>query len=139
MRLIFLYVFILISCESKVDTHQSNMELLDDVVNIHDELMVKMKDLKSLKNELTQDGIEPDNQLILELDNARSSMMKFMKKFSEDFQFDKYPMDRESYQDIDEKGLSIVNDKLKGQKNIVLEVSELFETSIANAEAAIKN
>ena len=70
MRLIFLYVFILISCESKVDTHQSNMELLDDVVNIHDELMVKMKDLKSLKNELTQDGIEPDNQLILELDNA---------------------------------------------------------------------
>ena len=139
MRSIFLYVFILISCESKVDTHQSNMELLDDVVNIHDELMVKMKDLKSLKNELTQDGIEPDNQLILELDNARSSMMKFMKKFSEDFQFDKYPMDRESYQDIDEKGLSIVNDKLKGQKKIVLEVSELFETSIANAEAAIKN
>ena len=139
MRLIFLYVFILISCESKVDTHQSNMELLDDVVNIHDELMVKMKDLKSLKNELTQDGIEPDNQLILELDNARSSMMKFMKKFSEDFQFDKYPMDRESYQDIDEKGLSIVNNKLKDQKKIVLEVSELFETSIANAEAAIKN
>ena len=139
MRSIFLYVFILISCENKVDTHQSNMELLDDVVNIHDELMVKMKDLKSLKNELTQDGIEPDNQLILELDNARSSMMKFMKKFSEDFQFDKYPMDRESYQDIDEKGLSIVNDKLKGQKKIVLEVSELFETSIANAEAAIKN
>lgn len=139
MRLIFLYVFILISCESKVDTHQSNMELLDDVVNIHDELMVKMKDLKSLKNELTQDGVESDNQLILELDNARSSMMKFMKKFSEDFQFDKYPMDRESYKDIDEKGLSIVNDKLKGQKKIVLEVSELFETSIANAEAAIKN
>ena len=139
MRLIFLYVVILISCESKVDTHQSNMELLDDVVNIHDELMVKMKDLKSLKNELTQDGVESDNQLILELDNARSSMMKFMKKFSEDFQFDKYPMDRESYQDIDEKGLSIVNDKLKGQKKIVLEVSELFETSIANAEAAIKN
>ena len=139
MRLIFLYVFILISCESKVDTHQSNMELLDDVVNIHDELMVKMKDLKSLKNELTQDGVESDNQLVLELDNARSSMMKFMKKFSEDFQFDKYPMDRESYQDIDEKGLSIVNDKLKGQKKIVLEVSELFETSIANAEAAIKN
>ncbi|PDH45362.1 MAG: hypothetical protein CNE34_02255 [Rhodothermaeota bacterium MED-G18] len=139
MRSIFLYVFILISCESKVDTHQSNMELLDDVVNIHDELMVKMKDLKSLKNELTQDGVESDNQLILELDNARSSMMKFMKKFSEDFQFDKYPMDRESYQDIDEKGLSIVNDKLKGQKKIVLEVSELFETSIANAEAAIKN
>ena len=139
MRLIFLYVFILISCESKVDTHQSNMELLDDVVNIHDELMVKMKDLKSLKNELTQDGVESDNQLILELDNARSSMMKFMKKFSEDFQFDKYPMDRESYQYIDEKGLSIVNDKLKGQKKIVLEVSELFETSIANAEAAIKN
>lgn len=139
MRLIFLYVFILISCESKVDTHQSNMELLDDVVNIHDELMVKMKDLKSLKNELTQDGVESDNQLILELDNARSSMMKFMKKFSEDFQFDKYPMDRESYQDIDEKRLSIVNDKLKGQKKIVLEVSELFETSIANAEAAIKN
>ena len=139
MRLIFLYVFILISCESKVDTHQSNMELLDDVVNIHDELMVKMKDLKSLKNELTQDGVESDNQLILELDNARSSMMKFMKKFSEDFQFDKYTMDRESYQDIDEKGLSIVNDKLKGQKKIVLEVSELFETSIANAEAAIKN
>ena len=139
MRSIFLYVFILISCESKVDTHQSNMELLDDVVNIHEELMVKMKDLKSLKNELTQDGIEPDNQLILELDNARSSMMKFMKKFSEDFQFDKYPMDRESYQDIDEKGLSIVNDKLKDKKKIVLEVSELFETSIANAEAAIKN
>ena len=78
MRLIFLYVFILISCESKVDTHQSNMELLDDVVNIHDELMVKMKDLKSLKNELTQDGVESDNQLILELDNARSSMMKFI-------------------------------------------------------------
>ena len=48
-------------------------------------------------------------------------------------------MDRESYQDIDEKGLLIVNDKLKGQKKIVLEVSDLFETSISNAEAAIKN
>ena len=47
MRLIFLYVFVFISCETKVDTHQSNMELLDDVVKIHDELMVKMKDLLS--------------------------------------------------------------------------------------------
>ena len=113
------------------------MNLLDEVITTHDELMLKMKDLKSLKNELTNEGIEPENKLVLDLDEARSSMMKFMKKFSEDFQFDKYPMDRESYQDIDEKNLSIINDKLKRQKEIVLEVSVLFESSINNAKAAI--
>ena len=137
MRLILVYIFLFISCKTEVNTHQSNMNLLDEVITTHDELMLKMKDLKSLKNELTNEGIEPENKLVLDLDEARSSMMKFMKKFSEDFQFDKYPMDRESYQDIDEKNLSIINDKLKRQKEIVLEVSVLFESSINNAKAAI--
>jgi len=138
MRLLFVFLFLFISCNSGDDTHQSNMNLLDEVITTHDDLMVKMKDLKSLKEELTQEGIDPESRLVLDLDEARSSMMNFMQNFSEDFQFDKYPMDRDSYQDIDEKGLSIVNDKLKRQKEIVLQVSDLFESSINNAKAAIK-
>ena len=114
------------------------MNILDEVITTHDKLMVKMKDLKSLKNKLTQEGIDPENKLVLDLDEARSSMMNFMKKFSEEFQYDKYPMDKDSYQDIDEKTLSMINYKLEMQKKMVLEVSDLFENSINNAEAAIK-
>ncbi|MAS39161.1 MAG: hypothetical protein CMB84_04120 [Flammeovirgaceae bacterium] len=138
MRLLFVYLFLFISCKSEVNTHQSNMNILDEVITTHDELMVKMKDLKSLKNKLTQEGIDPENKLVLDLDEARSSMMNFMKKFSEEFQYDKYPMDKDSYQDIDEKTLSMINSKLEMQKKMVLEVSDLFENSINNAEAAIK-
>ncbi len=138
MRLLFVYLFLFISCKSEVNTHQSNMNILDEVITTHDKLMVKMKDLKSLKNKLTQEGIDPENKLVLDLDEARSSMMNFMKIFSEEFQYDKYPMDKDSYQDIDEKTLSMINYKLEMQKKMVLEVSDLFENSINNAEAAIK-
>ena len=41
------------------------------------------------------DGIEEDNEAIKNLDDARMSMMNFMKDFGNEFSFDKYPMDTE--------------------------------------------
>ena len=66
-------------------------------------------------------------------------MMTFMKEFSEEFPFDKYPMDKDSYKDMDKAALSTVNGKLIDQKKSIDLVSELFEISMLNATDAIKN
>ena len=62
-----------------------------------------------------------------------------MKEFSEEFPFDKYPMDKDVYKDMDKAALSTVNAKLIDQKKSIYLVSELFEISMLNATDAIKN
>ena len=96
-------------------------------------------ELRSLKSQLEEAGINSEDKLLIDLDNARSSMMTFMKEFSEEFPFDKYPMDKDAYKDMDNAALSTVNGKLIDQKKSIDLVSELFEISMLNATDAIKN
>ena len=139
MRYIFLLFFVLVSCESQNNIHEQNVNLLNEVITLHDELMVDMKELRSLKSQLEEAGINSEDKLLIDLDNARSSMMTFMKEFSEEFPFDKYPMDKYAYKDMDNAALSTVNGKLIDQKKSIDLVSELFEISMLNATDAIKN
>ena len=139
MRYIFLLFFVLVSCESQNNIHEQNVNLLNEVITLHDELMVDMKELRSLKSQLEEAGINSEDKLLIDLDNARSSMMTFMKEFSEEFPFDKYPMDKDSYKDMYKAALSTVNGKLIDQKKSIDLVSELFEISMLNATDAIKN
>ena len=52
MRYIFLLFFVLVSCESQNNIHEQNVNLLNEVITLHDELMVDMKELRSLKSQL---------------------------------------------------------------------------------------
>ena len=57
MRYIFLLFFVLVSCESQNNIHEQNVNLLNEVITLHDELMVDMKELRSLKSQLEEAGI----------------------------------------------------------------------------------
>ena len=74
MRYIFLLFLVLVSCESQNNIHEQNVNLLNDVITLHDELMVDMKELRSLKSQLEEVGINSGDKLLNELDIARSSM-----------------------------------------------------------------
>ena len=64
MRYIFA-LFFLISCSNSNDLHLSNVELLDDIMKEHDELMLEMKNIKNIKSSLLEiDGIEEDNEVV---------------------------------------------------------------------------
>ena len=138
MKRLFFLVFILFSCNND-KIHESNMVILDNVVKLHDELMLEMKDIKSLKVELIGMGFESNDTLVADLDKARSSMMKFMKKFSDEFQFDKYPMNKKKSDSLSVSSLKLINDQLVDQKKSIDKVSILFTNSINNAKKALNN
>ena len=134
MRYIFA-LFFLISCSNSNDLHLSNVELLDDIIKEHDELMLEMKNIKNIKSSLLEiDGIEEDNEAIKNLDVARMSMMKFMKDFSNEFSFDKYPMDKKTHDNLEGIDLLQVNNKLNDFKENIDDVSEKFETSLTSGQ-----
>ena len=138
MKRLFFLVFILFSCNND-KIHESNMVILDNVVKLHDELMLEMKNIKSLKVELIEMGFESNDTLVADLDKARSSMMKFMKKFSDEFQFDKYPMNKKKSDSLSVSSLKLINDQLVDQKKSIDKVSILFTKSINNAKKALNN
>mgnify|MGYP004060010179 FL=1 len=138
MKRLFFLVFILFSCKND-KIHESNMVILDNVVKLHDELMLEMKNIKSLKVELIEMGFESNDTLVADLDKARSSMMKFMKKFSDEFQFDKYPMNKKKSDSLSVSSLKLINDQLVDQKKSIDKVSILFTNSINNAKKALNN
>ena len=139
MRYFFIFFVLLLSCENENNIHEKNMNLLNEVITLHDELMIDMKELRSLKGQLEETGISSEDKLVMDLDKARSSMMTFMKEFSNEFPFDKYPMDKDAFQELDKSILSSVNEKLIEQKKSIDLVYELFEMSKLNANEAIKN
>ena len=139
MRYFFVFFVLLLSCENENNIHEKNMNLLNEVITLHDELMIDMKELRSLKGQLEETGISSEDKLVMDLDKARSSMMTFMKEFSNEFPFDKYPMDKDAFQELDKSILSSVNEKLIEQKKSIDLVYELFEMSKLNANEAIKN
>ncbi len=135
MRYLIL-MFFLFSCSSENKIHESNLALLDEVIYEHDELMKDMKELKDLKTKL-ESLKESDGNIdmaIKNLDEARKGMMSFMKDFSEEFPFDSYPMQKDAFENLDTKKLKEINDKLKSQKEVVMEISSKFSSSIAQAE-----
>ena len=134
MRYIFT-LFLLISCSNSNSLHQSNVELLDDIMKEHDELMLEMKTIKDIKSGLLEiDGIEEDNDAIKNLDAARMSMMNFMKDFSNEFSFDKYPMDRKTHDNLEGIDLLKVNTKLNEFMKSMNDVSEKFKTSMSSGQ-----
>ena len=64
-------------------------------------------------------------------------MMKFMQDFSDEFPYDKYPMNSKDNKGDDEF-LKDVNQRLKIQKEIILNISKSFEESIFNAEKSLE-
>ena len=134
MKYIFV-LFILISCSNNDNLHLSNVELLDDIMKEHDDLMLEMKNIKNIKTNLLEiDGIEEDNEAIKNLDIARMSMMNFMKDFSNEFSFDKYPMDKKTHDNLEGIDLLKVNNKLNEFKKSIDDVSEKFETSMSSGQ-----
>ena len=134
MRYIYI-LFFLISCSNNNDLHLSNVELLDDIMKEHDDLMLEMKNIKNIKTNLLEiDGIEEDNEAIKNLDIARMSMMNFMKDFSNEFSFDKYPMDKKTHDNLEGIDLLQVNNKLNEFKKSIDDVSEKFETSMSSGQ-----
>ena len=134
MRYIFV-LFVLISCSNNNSLHLSNVELLDDIMKEHDDLMLEMKNIKNIKTNLLEiDGIEEDNEAIKNLDIARMSMMNFMKDFSNEFSFDKYPMDKKTHDNLEGIDLLQVNNKLNEFKKSIDDVSEKFETSMSSGQ-----
>lgn len=134
MKYIFV-LFVLISCSNNNNLHLSNVELLDDIMKEHDDLMLEMKNIKNIKTNLLEiDGIEVDNEAIKNLDIARMSMMNFMKDFSNEFSFDKYPMDKKTHDNLEGIDLLQVNNKLIEFKKSIDDVSEKFETSMSSGQ-----
>ena len=88
MRFLFILI-VLFSCsnnnsihELNMEFHESNMELLDEIIIVHDELMMEMKNLKNLKNDLIEieEKVDIDEE-IKNLEDAHKSMMNFMENF----------------------------------------------------------
>ena len=134
MKYLFI-LFVFISCSNNNNLHLSNVELLDDIMKKHDDLMLEMKNIKNIKTNLLEiDGIEEDNEAIKNLDIARMSMMNFMKDFSNEFSFDKYPMDKKTHDNLEGIDLLQVNNKLNEFKKSINDVSEKFETSMSSGQ-----
>ncbi len=132
MRYIIAVLF-LFSCTSENKLHLSNVELLEVIMSEHDDLMLEMKSIKEIKNNLLElDDIEEDSEVIKNLDDARMSMMNFMKDFSNEFSFDKYPMDKNTYDNLEEIDLNDVNLKLNKYMNNIDLVSEKFTSSMSS-------
>ena len=103
----------------------------------HDELMMEMKDLKNLKNGLSnkmeenlEDQYKDRAKIVIDnLDDAHNSMMSFMKEFSDVFPFDSYPMSKEKHKNMSDEELKDVNNKLKSFQDKIIIVSEKFSSS----------
>ena len=128
-------VLFLFSCSSENKLHLSNVELLEVIMTEHDDLMLEMKSIKEIKNNLLElDEIEEDSEVVKNLDDARMSMMNFMKDFSNEFSFDKYPMDKNTYDNLEGIDINDVNLKLNKYKNNIDIVSEKFKSSISSGK-----
>ena len=117
----------------------SNSKILDEIMNEHDILMEKMSELKKLENNI-KSTISDDSlsiRLVSDLKNSHRLMMMFMQEFSNEFPFDKYPMNKEDKNENSD--LEDVNKRLLIQKERIFIISESFEESILNAKNSLGN
>ena len=137
MRFLFILI-VLFSCsnnnyihELNMQFNESNMELIDEIIIVHDELMMEMKNLKNLKNDLIEieEKVDIDEE-IKNLEDVHKSMMNFMENFSAEFSFEDYPMNKEKYKNLNQSDLKNVNQKLKEFDKAINKVSDKFQNSI---------
>ena len=128
-----------ISCSSSNKLDDSNQKILSEIIKEHDVLMEKMGELKKLENDIKSTLSEDPSseKLVSSLKNSNKMMMKFMQDFSDEFPYDKYPMNSKDNKGDDEF-LKDVNQRLKIQKEIIFNISKSFEESIFNAEKSLE-
>ena len=129
----------MISCLPSNKLDDSNQKILSEIIKEHDVLMKKMGEIKKLENDikstLSEDSLS--EKLVSSLKSSNKMMMKFMQDFSDEFPYDKYPMNSKDNKGDDEL-LKDVNQRLKIQKEIILNISKSFEESIFNAEKSLE-
>ena len=129
----------MISCLPSNKLDDSNQKILSEIIKEHDVLMEKMGEIKKLENDikstLSEDSLS--EKLVSSLRSSSKIMMKFMQDFSDEFPYDKYPMNSKDNKGDDEL-LKDVNQRLKIQKEIILNISKSFEESIFNAEKSLE-
>ena len=129
--------FAAIACESGPTEEEQQNSLKDEVMEIHDEVMPKMGEMNTLKNELLADAeslatdttivenIEISNELKLiaaELEEANKSMMDWMRNYKPTF-------DEQTHEEIMQY--------LEDQKVKAGEVKTKILTTIEKAKAKI--
>ena len=129
----------MISCLPSNKLDDSNQKILSEIIKEHDVLMKKMGEIKKLENDikstLSEDSLS--EKLVSSLKSSNKMMMKFMQDFSDEFPYDKYPMNSKDNKGDDEL-LKDVNQRLKIQKEIILNISKSFEESIFNIEKSLE-
>ncbi len=135
LPIFFITVTLLVSCgDDKKDTQD---QLLDKVMAVHDEIMPKMdaimkykKQLKAKIEELTAEGKEDSEARITEikeaiesLDNSHEGMMSWMREFDTDFE-DK----------VEEDIMAYLND----QMTKIEEVGRMTNLALKKAEDLLK-
>jgi len=135
LPIILITVTVLVSCED--DKRDTQDQLLDKVMAVHDEIMPKMgdimkykKQLKAKIDELTAAGKEDNEAKIIEikeaiesLDNSHEGMMSWMREFDTDFE-GRVAEDVMSY--------------LKGQMTKIEEVGKMTNLALKKAEDLLK-
>lgn len=124
-----MFFFFLSACEA--DKKESNEILKKEVIEIHDEVMPKMDELKKLKKEILQKAgslgsdstsnsieIEKLNAIALDLDSAFEGMFVWMRQF------------KSSYDEMTPEEVEVY---LLEQKTKVQEVNDRIKSSIASA------
>ena len=129
----------MISCLPSNKLDDSNQKILSEIIKEHDVLMEKMGETKKLENDIRSILFEDSlsEKLVSSLKSSNKMMMKFMQDFSDEFPYDKYPMNSKDNKGDDEL-LKDVNQRLKIQKEIILNISKSFEESIFNAEKSLE-
>ena len=132
-----LVAFTAIACESGPTEEEQQNSLKDEVMGIHDEVMPKMGEINTLKNELLSnaetlaidstnvENIEMSNnlkQVATELEDANKSMMEWMRNYKPNF-------DEQTHEEIMQY--------LDEQKVKAGEVKDKILTSIEKAKAKI--
>jgi len=129
--------FAALACESGPSEEEQQNSMKDEVMEIHDEVMPKMGEMNTLKNELLADAeslaidstnvenIEKSNtlkQIAAELEEANKSMMDWMRNYKPNF-------DEQTHEEIMQY--------LEEQKMKAGEVKNKILTSIEKAKAKI--
>jgi len=117
-----LVIFAMSSCKSELTPEQQHINALHSrIMEVHDEMMPKMKDIYKLKKSLKSSDIQNGSALISELDEADEAMMSWMSQYKKPSS--KRP-DYEKY--LDEQWQS------------VQEMKEVMNTAILTAKQALQ-
>ncbi|MCH7409108.1 hypothetical protein MM239_06865 [Belliella sp. DSM 111904] len=138
LRNFYILILISLSYSCTEDKAQENQKLRDEVIQIHDEVMPYMGELKSLRKDVIaksheiernqgEEGakeVESLKLLAKQLDDAFDGMFVWMRQFN---------------QKEDEMSDEELESYLLNQKEMVKVVNEDIKTAIADAKAVLKD